>query len=159
KNYGDYPNRNQAALYANGEYFKYVDHDDYIYPYGWEQLVDYLEQFPQAGDGLCSIHQDKTRIFTFQLRPKEANEMNYFETEIFDKAPLSSIIRKSAFNDIGGFTGKPFLGDFELWLLLSQKFPVVLMPHGIIWYRRHDSQESSRMRRDPLHSFNYYVIG
>ncbi len=48
ENYGDYPNRNQAASYATGKYLKYVDHDDYIYPYGLEQLVYYMEQFPDV---------------------------------------------------------------------------------------------------------------
>ncbi|MEJ0081053.1 MAG: glycosyltransferase family A protein [Puia sp.] len=34
KNLGDYPNRNKAASYARGEFLKYVDSDDYIYPWG-----------------------------------------------------------------------------------------------------------------------------
>ncbi len=34
KNLGDYPNRNKAASYAKGEFLKYVDSDDYLYPWG-----------------------------------------------------------------------------------------------------------------------------
>lgn len=159
KNYGDYPNRNQAALYAKGKYIKYVDHDDYIYPYGLEQLVFYMEQFPEAGYGLCSLPQHAKRMYPFQLAPKETYVYNYFESEIFQKAPLSSIIRRDAFEALGGFTGKPFLGDYEFWHLLSQKFSVVLMPHGIVWYRVHEMQESKRMKEDPVHSFRYLEVG
>lgn len=159
KNYGDYPNRNQAASYAKGKYLKYVDHDDYIYPYGLEQLVYYMEQFPEAGYGLCSISQHKFKIFPFQLSPMEAYKMHYFDTEIFYRAPLSAIIKKEAFDAVGGFTGKPFLGDFELWHLLSQTYSVVLMPIGIVWYRVHEQQESNKMKADPSNHFQYLLLG
>src|SRR6186713_1635409 len=39
KNLGDYPNRNRAATYAKGKYLKYIDADDYIYPWGLELLI------------------------------------------------------------------------------------------------------------------------
>lgn len=158
-NYGDYPNRNQVASYANGKYLKYVDHDDYIYPYGLEQLVHYMEQFPDAGYGLCSLNQHKTEIYPLQLSPVETYKMNYFEMELFHKAPLSAIIKRDVFESVGGFTGKPFLGDFELWHILSRKYPVVLMPHGIVWYRIHANQESKRVVQDPMNSFNYLIVG
>ncbi len=158
KNYGDYPNRNQAASYATGKYLKYVDHDDYIYPYGLEQLVYFMEQFPDAGYGLCSLPQHKSRIYPFQLSPQETYRMNYFEMTLFHKAPLSAIIKREAFNAVGGFTGKPLLGDFEMWHLLSQKFPVVLMPHGIVWYREHDEQEMSHHRSNPMEPFKYMLL-
>ena len=158
KNYGDYPNRNQAASYAKGKYLKYVDHDDYIYPYGLEQLVYYMEQFPEAGYGLCSLNQHKSRIYPFQLSERETYSMNYFEMELFHKAPLSAIIKREAFEQVGGFTGKPLLGDFEMWHMLSQKFPVVLMPHGIVWYRTHANQESNKLKGDPLKPFQYLLL-
>jgi glycosyltransferase involved in cell wall biosynthesis len=158
KNYGDYPNRNRAASFAKGKYLKYVDHDDYIYPYGLEQLVYFMEQFPEAGYGLCSLDQHDTKIYPFQLSPKEAYHMHYFGMKIFNKAPLSSIIHKKAFDAVGGFTGKPLLGDFEMWHLLSQNYPVVIMPKGIVWYRKHDAQESAKLKGDPAKSFKYLLL-
>ena len=159
KNYGDYPNRNQAASYAKGKYLKYVDHDDYIYPYGLEQLVFFMEQFPDAGYGLCSLPQHQTKVYPFQLTPEEAYKMNYFEMELFHKAPLSAIIKRKVFEEVGGFTGKPFLGDFEMWHLLSQKYSVVLMPIGIVWYRKHANQESRKLQKDPREHFEYFIVG
>lgn len=157
-NLGDYPNRNRAASYAKGKYLKYIDADDMIYPYGLEQLVYYMEQFPEAGYGLCSLEQDKTQIYPFQLEPAFAYSRHYFQTQLFHKAPLSAIINKDAFTSVGGFTGKRMLGDFEMWHLLSQKFPVVLMPQGIVWYREHEEQEMSLHRADPIEPFKYLLI-
>ncbi len=159
QNLGDYPNRNRAASYAQGKYIKYVDADDMIYPYGLEQLVYYMEQFPEAGYGLCSLEQDKLKIFPFQLSPHEAYQRHYFQTDLFHKAPLSSIIKKNAFDVIGGFTGKQHLGDFELWHLLSKKYPLVLMPHGMVWYREHDDQQMNDNRTDPYVPFKYLLNG
>ncbi len=159
KNLGDYPNRNKAASYARGKYLKYVDADDMIYPYGLEQLVFYMEQFPDAGYGLCSLPQDRQRIYPFALSPREAYRRHYIEDKwIFHKAPLSSIIKRSVFEEIGGFSGKPYLGDMELWLKLSQKYPVVLMPHGIVWYRIHGDQQNMQNKTRPEVPFSYYVL-
>lgn len=159
QNLGDYPNRNRAASYAKGKYLKYVDADDLIYPYGLEQLVFYMEQFPDAGYGLCSLEQDKINQYPFQLSPKEAYERHYFKTPLFHKAPLSAIIKKEAFDKVGGFTGKQHLGDFEMWHLLSQKYPVVLMPHGMVWYREHEGQQMNDNRTDPYVPFKYLLNG
>lgn len=140
-NLGDYPNRNKAASYARGKYLKYVDADDYIYPWGLQLLVDMMEQFPEAGWGLCSLEQYVAQPFPFVLSPVEAYTYHYQGPGLFHKAPLSSIIRKDIFNQVGGFSGIRMAGDFEMWHRLAQKFPVLLMPHGIVWYREHGEQE------------------
>lgn len=157
-NLGDYPNRNKAASYAKGKYLKYVDADDMIYPYGLEQLVFYMEQFPESGYGLCSLEQDKAQIYPFLLSQEQAYKRHYFGQQVFHKAPLSAIIKKEAFEAVGKFTGKQHLGDFELWHLLSQKYPVVLMPHGIVWYREHDDQQMNDNRTDPYVPFKYKLL-
>lgn len=155
QNLGDYPNRNKAASLAKGKYLKYVDADDLIYPSGLEVLVGGMEQFPQAGFGLGSLPQDKFRIFPFMLTPEEAYKRHYFQEQLFHKAPLSAIIRKDAFDSVKGFTGRRYLGDFEMWHILAARYPVVLMPHGIVWYREHEEQEMQNNRTDFTIPFQY----
>ncbi|CDF80635.1 glycosyltransferase (GT2) [Formosa agariphila KMM 3901] len=157
KNLGDYPNRNHAASLAKGKYLKYVDADDLIYPHGLEQLVYYMEQFPNSSYGLCSIKQDKNKIYPYQLSPKLAYEKHYFQVPIFERAPLSAIINRDAFLSVGGFSGKQHLGDYELWHILSKKGTVVLMPPGIVWHREHDDQQMNDNRTDPYVPFKYLL--
>ena len=147
KNLGDYPNRNQAAAYARGKYLKYVDADDYIYPWGLQWLVEMMEQFPSAGWGLCSLEQYVKQPFPFSLSPKEAYLYNYEGPGLFHKAPLSSIIKKEVFDAVGGFSPIRMAGDFEMWHRLALNYEVVLMPHGIVWYREHGEQEVNSYRR------------
>lgn len=147
KNLGDYPNRNAAAEYAKGKYLKYVDSDDLIYPWGLEWLVNIMEEFPDAGWGLCSINQDDFKIFPFQLSPREIYLYNYNVYGLFQKAPLSSIIKRDVFINEGGFSNIRMAGDFEMWHRLACKYPLVLMPQGMVWYRKHEEQEMSIHQR------------
>lgn len=146
-NLGDYPNRNRAAAYACGKYLKYVDADDYIYPWGLSLLVRMMEEFPQAGWGLCSLDQFVEKPFPFQLSPAEAYEYHYLGPGLFHKAPLSSIIKKEAFESVGGFAAIRMAGDFEMWHRLAQRHSVVLMPQGVVWYREHGEQEMNSHRK------------
>ncbi|WP_336515181.1 glycosyltransferase family A protein [Pollutibacter soli] len=141
KNLGDYPNRNRAAELASGKYLKYVDADDYIYPWGLQLLVEAMEKYSDAGWGLCSLHQSDKAPFPFILSPREAYLYHYKGPGLFHKAPLSSIIRRDVFQQVNGFREIRMAGDFDMWHRLAKQFPVVLMPHGIVWYRRHGEQE------------------
>ncbi|MFY7965490.1 MAG: glycosyltransferase family 2 protein [Chitinophagaceae bacterium] len=157
KNLGDYVNRNKAASYAKGKYLKYVDSDDIIYPKGLEILVFCMEKFPNAGWGLCSLSQFLDKPYPFEIDVKEIYRFNFFTKSIFHKAPLSSIIKKDAFDCVGGFSGKQHLGDFELWHLLALKFNVVLMSDGIVWCRNHNEQQKNDNQKKPLVGLKYNI--
>lgn len=157
QNLGDYPNRNKAASYASGKYLKYLDADDLLYPWSLECLVSMMESNPEAKWGLCSI-ESQDKIFPILLSPEEAYRQHYFKKSIFHKAPLSSIIHRDAFQEVGGFTGKQHLGDFEMWHILARKYPVLLMPQGMAWYRTHDDQQMNDNRTDPFVTFKYQAI-
>lgn len=142
KNLGDYPNRNKAASYATGKYLKYVDSDDYIYPNGLEIMVNTMEQFPEAGFGLCSLKPDSQRPFPFLLQPKEAYEYHFFGPGLFHKGPLTAIFLKAAFDAMNGFKEDRMISDTDMWHRMVLQYPVVLMPDGLVWQRIHPEQES-----------------
>lgn len=158
KNLGDYPNRNMAASLAKGKYIKYLDADDLIYPWGLDIVVQTLETFPNASYCLDSIEPDKNRIFPFVLSPHEAYYREYFVSSIFSKAPTSSTIKLEVFNRFGKFSGKQHVGDYEMWHKLSLTENVVLLPHGIVWSREHDAQESFANRNDSFVLFKYMIV-
>jgi glycosyltransferase involved in cell wall biosynthesis len=146
---GDYKNRNQAASYASGKYLKYVDSDDYIYPWGLRILVQSMEQFPDAGFGLCSLPQDDyyNKPFPFELTCKQAYEYHYFGPGLFDSPPLASIIKKEVFEAVNCFNPGRMVGDLELWHRIAQSYKVVLMMDGLVWTRRHANREMRDFRK------------
>jgi len=146
KNLGDYPNRNRAASLAKGKYLKYVDSDDAIYPWAIEWMVNMMEANPEAGWGLCSMEQNIRQIFPLLLSPKEAYEYHYLGKGLFRRAPLSSIIKRSVFEEVGGFKPIRMAGDNEMWHRLAAHYPVLLMPQGMVWYRSHEGQEVTDFR-------------
>jgi glycosyltransferase involved in cell wall biosynthesis len=159
KNLGQFENRNLAARLSNGKYLKYLDSDDLLYPTGLEVLVSMMERFPDAGYGLCSLIQDDSRVYPFLLTPGQAYERHFIEkVQLFHKAPLSSIIKRAAYDKVGGFTNPQGEGDYEMWLQLSLQHDVVLMPDGVVWYRVHDEQIDYNRRNDPFLRFRYFLV-
>jgi hypothetical protein len=142
KNLGDYPNRSRAAALAAGRYLKYVDSDDLIYPHGLEVMVRAMEQFPASGFGLCKPDYYINRApYPLQLSPAESYRWHFLRTGLFGNAPASAIIRRDAFQAMGGFSGKRYVGDVELWLRLGARYPAVILPPGLTWWRSHAEQE------------------
>ena len=107
-NLGDYPNRNHAASYANGKYLKYLDSDDVMYYFGLEVMVRFTEMFPAAGFGL-GAYPDDNKPFPVFLTPREIYLEHFYKFSHFDRAPGSGLIKREAFNKIGGFFTVLFL--------------------------------------------------
>lgn len=160
RNLGDYPNRNKAASYATGKYIKYVDADDAIYYWGLQVIVEMMEQFPEAGYGLDSLEQDDERMFPYLLKPADAYLAYYTRRlGVFDKAPTSCIIKRDVFMAEYGFKPLRMVGDSEMWHRLSLKYPVLLMPHGVIWSRGgHTDSESGQLKTDLFTNYHYVLV-
>ncbi len=141
KNLGDYPNRNRAASYAKGKYIKYLDSDDLMYPHCLQVMVRAMEQFPDAGYGLSAV-SDAKRPYPCCIFSHEAYMEHFDAYGHFGRAPGSSIIKKNAFDKVGGFSGKRMIGDNELWFALLRYYPLVKLPRDLVWDRVHEGQES-----------------
>ncbi len=143
ENLGDYPNRNHAASLALGTYIKYVDSDDMIYPWGLGAFVRCMERFPDAGFGL-SAYAEHHRPHPVQLSPVEAYREEFGNgRDLFGRAPGSGIIRRSAFEAVGRFSGMRQLGDMEFWLKIGARYPLVTLPPALVWDRVHGGQEKN----------------
>lgn len=140
KNLGDYPNRNRAASLARGKYLKYLDSDDVIHPHGLEVMVSSMERYPEAALGL-ERPSPKTEPPPVQITPQQAYREHFLQRGLLDIGPSAAIILSSPFRELGGFSGRRHVGDTEMWLKLSARWPVVKMVQGLIWWRRHQEQE------------------
>jgi glycosyltransferase involved in cell wall biosynthesis len=144
-NLGDYENRNIAASYAVGKYLKFLDHDDIIYKYSLALMVDFMENNPTAAYGFSFRKvQNDLKPFPVLYSPQEAYEQHFLLGGFFYAGPGSSIISRDSFLRVGGFSGKRFVGDFELWLKLSSSNNCIVFQSGLIWWRIHNGQESRR---------------
>jgi glycosyltransferase involved in cell wall biosynthesis len=145
KNLGDYPNRMRAASFARGRYIKYVDSDDIIYPHSLAVMVDGMERYPDAALGLVHSNPEDESPYPWCLSPEEAYRKHFLARGCLSCGPSGAIIRREAFEAIGGFEPKwGVLSDSDLWYRLAAGWPTVLLPPGLVWWRRHEQQEFSR---------------
>jgi glycosyltransferase involved in cell wall biosynthesis len=141
QNLGDYPNRNKAASLAQGKYLKYLDADDMIYPQSLEIMVDSMEEFPEAALGISQEVQEDYLPYPFLLTPEESYRRQFLKRGVLSLGPSGTIIRTDVFRELGGFSGKRYVGDTELWLKMAARYPVVKMQSGLVFWRRHEGQE------------------
>jgi glycosyltransferase involved in cell wall biosynthesis len=153
-NLGDYNNRNKAAEYATGRYLKYIDSDDVMYSYTLQILVDYMEQYPEAGFGLAAVPPIH-KPYPLLLSQRETYLEHFFQYGHFDRSPGSSIVRRDCFERVGGFSGERHIGDIKLWYTLARYYPMLKVPRDLVWVRDHPVTES---RREQQHVKQYNIL-
>ena len=144
KNLGDYPNRARAAGYATGSYLKYVDSDDLIYPHGLATMIEAMAAHPDAALGLSHSLPEDERPYPWKLDSAEAWRKEFLGDGCMGSGPTGAIIRADTFREIGGFRDWGVLNDTDLWYRISARWPIVLLPPGLVWWRRHSGQEFSQ---------------
>jgi glycosyltransferase involved in cell wall biosynthesis len=147
KNLGDYPNRNRAASYAKGVFIKYLDADDMLYPHGLEVMVSAMQKYPEAAFGLSFTKIDDAEPYPRMLDPKTILRSEFLGDSYLGVGPSASIIRKAKFDQLGGFNGRQFIGDTELWLRMASCYPMVIFQPALNWWRQHPEQQINQERK------------
>jgi glycosyltransferase involved in cell wall biosynthesis len=137
KNLGDYPNRNKAASYANGKYLKYLDSDDKMRDDCLEKMVFQMELHPECAFGISSRSIDHSIIHL----PANSYHVHFFERGILDISPSGSIIRSDIYKKEKGFWELRCVSDFEFWLRIALKYPLIELEKDLIFWRLHHEQE------------------
>jgi glycosyltransferase involved in cell wall biosynthesis len=140
RNLGQFPNRTRGAELASGRYLKYVDSDDIIYPHSLAIMVAAIEAHPDAALALCHSSPDDDHPYPWKLSPFEAWRKQFLGRGCLSCGPSAAIMRREAFFAVGGFGQWGTISDVGLWYALAARWPVVLLPPGLVWWRQHDQQ-------------------
>lgn len=144
-NLGDYGNRAYAASLAQGEFIKFIDSDDRAYPHTLDVMVRSMDEHPDAAVGLAHSMPEDNEPYPWKLMPEESYRKHFLGRGCFSCGPSGAIIRRDAFESVGGFRKEwGVLSDTEFWLRLATTYPIVLLPPGLVWWRRHDDQEFTK---------------
>jgi glycosyltransferase involved in cell wall biosynthesis len=103
RNLGQFANRNKAASLAVGEFLKYHDSDDVMYPHCLQVLVSSLEPYPAAGFALTRGTHWPGGAVPMLLTPRLSFEREYLGSGLFGCGPSGALFRRTAFAELGGF--------------------------------------------------------
>lgn len=140
RNLGDYPNRNHAATFAVGEYIKYHDSDDLMYPHCLSTMVSALALEPRAGFGLSSGWCWPGGPCPMLLTPRMAYQREFLGAGMFGCGPAGALFRTKVFRELGGFPNEGPHSDWLLWLNACRRVSTLLLYADLFWYRVHEGQ-------------------
>ena len=154
KNLGDYPNRNHAASIAKGKYIMYVDSDDRILKDGFQQCINAMEAFPRAGFGMQ--FNEASDSSAFYLNSEDVLHAHFFKKPCLMIGPGGTILRRSFFEQIGGYPEKygP-ANDMYFNLKAASVSGVLFLPFTFNFYRIHDGQEQNNKYAYLSNNYNY----
>src|SRR5437588_5376386 len=140
RNRGDYPNRNHAASFAQGEFLKFHDSDDVMYPHCLEVMVRYLAQTPEAAFALSAHRAWPGAACPILSTPRLSYQREFLGLGMFSQGPANALFRTARFTALGGFHEVGPHSDVAFWLRACRTVTGVLVPTDLYWYRIHVGQ-------------------
>jgi glycosyltransferase involved in cell wall biosynthesis len=142
--------RNAAARNAHGQYLLFVDGDDRLLPTAVETQVAALESAPHAGlvfGAVQRVNQHGDLIRGVHVcRPRRDYFKMLLESSPFE-CMASAMIRQTEFAAVGGFdeVTKNLIpaDDYDIYLRLAHRSPVVRNTNCVIEYRQHTNNISA----------------
>jgi glycosyltransferase involved in cell wall biosynthesis len=140
RNIGQFRNRNYAASLARGEYLKYHDSDDLMYPHCLSVLVDLLSAAPSAAFAISPHRAWSGGPTPMLLTPRQAYEREFFGMGMTNFGPAAALFRRDAFEALGGFPDEGPHSDELFWLKACARVNTLLAYADLFWYRVHAEQ-------------------
>jgi len=116
RNLGDYGNRNYAASLARGEFLKFHDSDDIMYPHCLEVMVRYLSATPSAAFALSAHRAWGGAPCPIISTPHLSYQREFLGFGMFNQGPANALFRTETFNRLGGFADLGPHSDLAFWL-------------------------------------------
>ena len=140
RNLGQFPNRNHAAQLATGEFLKYHDSDDLMYPHCLAVMVNALRGEPTAGFALSAHFAWPGGPSPMLLTPELAYQREFLGAGMFNLGPAAALFRREALLEVGGFPDEGPHSDWLFWLKACRRLNTLLISADLFWYRVHEGQ-------------------
>lgn len=147
-NLREYPNRNKCIELAKGEYFIFIDGDDYIYPHGLETILKIIGENSDFGFAVMRPYHNKI-IYPAYLTPRQVYLSEYLGDGLINVAFTHTIFKISVLKKYKLST-EFIAGDTFIRLLISQNYKCLLLNDNLCWWRNRKGQAYEKLK------YNYY---
>jgi glycosyltransferase involved in cell wall biosynthesis len=146
--------RNNGVSVSRGDYFCFLDADDWWEPTFLEEMAKLIDEYPDAGiygTGYTIVNETKHRTRVASIGVEEGFERGYINyCQVYAKTmymPLTSIsvaIPRQVFEQMKGFPAGILLGeDFLLWIHIALQYKVAFLNKSLAYYNQ-DVNKNSR---------------
>lgn len=154
-------NWNACVELANGEYVYLMHQDDVMMPNNLLKKKIFLEENNRLGfvhSNILTINHANDVVGGHWMENKLPNrDQVYIGIDFFKYLALASgnfvccptvMFKKVCWECLGGFDSRlPFTVDMEMWLRISTQFDVAYIADPLLYYRKHDEQETQRFSK------------
>lgn len=144
KNVGLCNTLNECLRHCNGKYIKFLAGDDLIMPELVAESVATLESLDESYGLVYSNAQviDKTNQVQdeYLIPPDRTMHEGWVRDELYkgNFVPvLSVLIKKSVYDQLGGYDPHILVEDFDLWLRMSTHYKFAVIQKVLSYYRVH----------------------
>jgi len=148
ENSGPGPARNEGIRRARGDVVAFLDADDSWLPEKISMQMAHLRAHPDLGlVGSAGFDCDSTNRPTgVRAAPAIAAEMAFERLVVRNFIqPSGVIVRKRCLDEVGGFKNMRFGEDWDLWLRISQRYPIGFVQKPLFMRREHAANLSSEV--------------
>ena len=146
ENLGIVKNRKKAYTLSTGDLVGHLDNDDILERYSLDEMVRSFDQLPNVG----LIYSDLAQI------GEKGEHQLYSESKTFDINVLHQhgwrhfgMYRRKVMDVIDGYNEKLVSAceDGDLFMQISEKFPIVRLPKVLYLYRAHSGNNSANNKK------------
>lgn len=153
--------RNTAIMAAQGKYIAFLDDDDIWLPDKLEKQIACLELQPNIGLVYSDIFYfndqgllPHTYLQRYPAPPVQDNWVLFVRNLI--PTPSAVVMRRECFDEVGLFDETlKSCEDYDLWLRLTEKWPIHLLNEPLIRYRR---SADSMQKNEERHLVNWLRV-
>ncbi|PWT75427.1 MAG: family 2 glycosyl transferase [Bacteroidetes bacterium] len=150
KNIGSLRNFETCLNRSRGNWIHILHGDDMVKPGFYDEIDKLFKQYPEAGAAFTAFtHVGTDGNFLYNSNPIQS-EPGIIKDWLYEIArsqkiqPPAIVVKRSVYEELGGFFAVHYGEDWEMWVRIAAHFPVAHSPKKLAMYRIHSDNITSQ---------------